>query len=170
MLYLFDLDGTLIEGYMDRSDKDYAPVVVLPRRRLVIQRLILNGDTCVIVTNQGGVAFGHVTEAQAWGKIEAAMRATGFMMQRVRTMGDTMPPLVYVAFHHPNAPAPWNDPVECGWRKPSPHMLLQAMRDYPEAARLGVLYVGDRPEDEEAARRASISFQWAHVFFKDGAP
>lgn len=167
MLYLFDLDGTLIEGYMDRPDRAYEPVELLPKRRARIQTLILRGDTCAIVTNQAGVAFGYVAEAQAWGKIEAAMQKLGFLMQAVRSSGDPAPPLVYVCFHHPNAPAPWNDPAECARRKPGGAMLLEAVRDHYVAARLGVLYVGDREEDEQAAQAAGVPFQWAHVFFRD---
>lgn len=46
------------------------------------------------------------------------------------------------------------------YRKPQPGMLKLAMvrhNHLPE----NCLYVGDRPEDEEAARRADVLFQWA---------
>jgi len=164
MLYLFDFDGTLVEDYMRRPDRAYFPAVPLPKRRAKIQTLILRGDTCAIVTNQGGVAFGYVTEAQAWEKIDSVFVPLGLAMQTVRSSGDPRPPLVYACFHHPTAPAPYNDPRECARRKPSPAMLLEAMQDH-NAPRVGTLYVGDREEDEAAAQAAGISFQWAHIFF-----
>lgn len=46
------------------------------------------------------------------------------------------------------------------YRKPHPGLLMLAMvrhNQLPEDC----LYVGDRPEDQEAAERAGISFQWA---------
>ena len=45
-------------------------------------------------------------------------------------------------------------------------MLQEAIKAHPHAARLGVLFVGDRPEDEQAAANAGVSFQWADDFFR----
>lgn len=163
MLYLFDLDGTLISGYMDNPDKDYNKWEVLPGRRAKLNQLLMRGDTVCIVTNQGGVAFGFVTEDQADAKIDQAVRQLG--LAPVRSSGDPMPPIVYACYHHEKGVPPWNDSVSALRRKPNPQMLFEAMEDHQQAASLGVLVVGDRPEDEEAARAAGVPFQWAHVFF-----
>ncbi len=156
MLYLFDLDGTLISGYMDNPDKDYNRWEVLPGRREKLGRLLGQGHKVAIVTNQGGVAFGFVDEQTAWKKIYAAALACGLPPDMIRT---------YACIYHEKGKPPWNDPIRSLHRKPSGRMLLEAMRDYPEAAALGVLMVGDREEDMQAAREAGVPFQWAHVFF-----
>lgn len=165
MLYLFDLDGTLISGYMNTPDKNYDTWEVLPGRKAKLQQLILRGDTVCIVTNQGGVAFGFVTEDQADAKMTKAMMQLGFISPRWD--GGARPPLLYACFHHEKGKPPWNEPIRSLHRKPSGRMLLEAMRDHPEAAALGVLMVGDRDEDMQAAQEAGVGFQWAHVFFKE---
>lgn len=44
-------------------------------------------------------------------------------------------------------------------------MIREAMAEHPGAAALGVLMVGDREEDQQAAQDAGVAFQWAHIFF-----
>lgn len=165
MLYLFDLDGTLISGYMDNPDKDYDRWDVLPGRKARLQQLLLQGNTCCIVTNQGGVAFGHVTEYQADAKIGDAVRRLG--LAPVRSDGE-LKRIVFACYHHEKGTVePWNNPIAARRRKPNPDMLIEAIWEHADAARFGVLMVGDREEDQQAAQAASIPFQWAHVFFQD---
>ncbi len=45
-------------------------------------------------------------------------------------------------------------------------MLLEAMRDF-EASPEETLYVGDLPEDEEAARNAGVAYAHASKFFEE---
>jgi len=52
-------------------------------------------------------------------------------------------------------------------KKPSPGMLMEAM-DFFEVSRQDTLYVGDRPEDKDAAENASVDFEWAWSYFGDG--
>lgn len=158
MLYLFDLDGTLISGYMGNADRDYDTWTVLPGRVEKLTRLISQGDKVAIVTNQGGVAFGFVDEQHAWTKIYDATRQCGLRPDETRT---------YACFHDTRGYPPYDDPAQAARRKPSGAMIREAMSDYSEAAALGVLMVGDRPEDEAAARDAGVPFQWAHIFFKE---
>ena len=49
-------------------------------------------------------------------------------------------------------------------RKPGPGMLLEIIEQSGEAKR-DTLMVGDRPEDEQAARNAGVNFMWADAFF-----
>lgn len=164
MLYLFDLDGTLISSYMDSPDKNYNAWEVLPGRKAKLNRLLLRGDTCCIITNQGGVAFGFVTEDQADAKIDKAILLLG--LAPTRWNGEPTPSTVFACYHHENGTVePWDDAILSHRRKPNPDMLFEAIREHPHAASLGILMVGDRPEDEEAARLANVPFQWAHVFF-----
>lgn len=165
MLYLFDLDGTLISGYMDNPDKNYDAWKVLPGRRAKLNQLLMQGHTVAIITNQGGVAFGLVTEDACSAKLRQAIRALG--LSSPRSSGDAPDPLVYCSIHHPDGKPPHNDPELAARRKPSGAMIREAMQDYPQAATRGVLMVGDRPEDEAAAADAGVSFQWSSGFFAD---
>ena len=167
MLYLFDLDDTLITGYMSNPDKDYNIWHVLTRRVEALRELIARGNCVCIITNQGGVAFGHVTEDQADAKIERALALLG--LRSPRWDGSASQRCVYACYSDIRGKAPWNDPIDAARRKPSGVMIREAMADHPDAAARGVLYVGDRPEDEAAARDAGVPFQWTHIFFKDNA-
>lgn len=168
MLYLFDLDDTLIRGYLTEPRQPYDVVELLPGRKAKLDRLLMQGDTCCIVTNQGGVAYGFVTEDQADAKIDLAVRRLG--LAPVRSDGDAARRLVFACYHHEKGTVEsWNNPIAARRRKPNPDMLLEAMHEHYEAAALGVLMVGDRPEDEVAARQAGVSFQWAHIFFGEAA-
>lgn len=165
MLYLFDLDNTLISGYMDNPDKNYDAWKVLPGRRTRLNQLLMQGHKVAIITNQGGVAFGLVSERACDAKLNQAVRALG--LSNPRSGGDAPDPLIYCSIHHPNGKPPYNDPVLAARRKPSGAMIREAMQDYPQAAARGVLMVGDRPEDEAAANDAGVPFQWSHEFFGD---
>jgi HAD-hyrolase-like len=105
------------------------------------------------------VAFGHIDEQEAWAKISDATLACGLTSDAIR---------IYACFDDVRGRAPHNNPVRAARRKPSGTMIREACGDYPDAAALGVLMVGDRPEDKEAARDAGVSFQWAHIFSRIG--
>jgi histidinol phosphatase-like enzyme len=74
---------------------------------------------------------------------------------------------IHVCYSHPNA-------SEHGYvagherRKPAPAMLLEALSLHdtmPEHA----VFVGDRPEDSEAARAAGCGFVWTPDYFSAAA-
>lgn len=156
MLYLFDMDGTLISGYMDNPGKEYDVWEVLPGRSEKLAQLINRGNKVAIVTNQGGVAFGFVDEQQAWMKIYEAARRCGLRPDETRT---------YACFYDVRGITPYDDPKQAERRKPSGKMILEAMYDAAIFDPGQVLMVGDREEDRKAAQAAGVSFQWAHVFF-----
>jgi D-glycero-D-manno-heptose 1,7-bisphosphate phosphatase len=156
MLYCFDLDGTLISGYMDNPDKDYHKWSVLPGRIETIRSLIDSGNQITIVTNQGGVAFGHV---ELWEAESKLLHTSSLLNILARD--------VYACYHDTRGKAPYNDPEQAARRKPSGAMIREAMAAHPTAAALGVLMVGDREEDQQAAQDAGVPFQWTHIFFKD---
>lgn len=163
MLYLFDLDNTLISGYMDNPDKDFNTWHVLPGRWSLLQHLKMQGHTIAIITNQGGVAYGLVTEDECSAKLDRVIRDLGLV--NPRSSGDAPDPLVYCSIHHPKGKPPYNDPELAARRKPSGAMIREAMHDYPSAAARGVLMVGDRPEDEAAAKDAEVPYMDAETFF-----
>lgn len=158
MLYLFDLDGTLISSYMDNPDRAYHIWRVLPGRSERLIQLAVADHTIAIITNQGGVAFGFIDEQTAWLKIYEAARQCGIPPDTIRT---------YACFHDPRGKPPYNDPKEIARRKPSGRMIQEAMYDANVFNPFEVLYVGDREEDRQAAQNAGVAFQWAHIFFKD---
>jgi len=175
MLYLFDLDSTLIAGYMDRPDKAYAPVDLLPGRAERLAQLRSRGDDVAIISNQGAVAFGFVTEQDVIAKLALVAKALGFASIWLFDGGTHMrigweaPALAcHVCYSDSRSKnAQYRRPDDVARRKPSGQMIREAMAESPEAASLGVLFVGDREEDYEAAKDAGVPFQWAHVFFWD---
>ena len=75
----FDLDGTLIESYMDRPDKAFAPVVLLPG---VAERWAYlrseTGNNLAIITNQAGVAYGYNSKDDVRRKLCVVGAALGY--------------------------------------------------------------------------------------------
>lgn len=160
MLYLFDLDGTLITGYMDRPDRDFTQWAVLPSRRERLEELRFAGHHVGIVTNQAGVAFGHVVEADVSVKLLAVLTALNLPLSTP----------IRVCYAHPSATiAHYREPAQVARRKPSGAMIREMVALYREQAAQGVLYIGDRPEDEAAARDAGVTFAWARDFFGDAS-
>jgi D-glycero-D-manno-heptose 1,7-bisphosphate phosphatase len=157
MLYLFDLDGTLITSYMDRPDRDFTQWALLPGRVERLAALREAGHQVGIVTNQAGVAFGHVQEADVSGKLIAVLNALALPLSTP----------VGVCFAHPSASIRrYRDPAELARRKPSGAMIRELVALFPEQAAQGVVYVGDRPEDQHAAADAGVDFFWAEAFFE----
>jgi D-glycero-D-manno-heptose 1,7-bisphosphate phosphatase len=156
MLLLFDLDGTLISSYMETPGRAYERWEVLPGRRERLAQLAADGHQLGIVTNQGRVAFGGATEEQAQDKLAAVLHALNLPASTP----------IAVCFAHPHARLrKYRDPAAAARRKPSGAMIRELMAEYPAAAAAGVVYVGDRPEDEGAAQDAGVSFVPAEVFF-----
>ena len=170
MLYLFDLDDTLISGYMDSADKDYNRWEILPGRAARLAALKAAGHRVGVVTNQAGVAFGLIQQpdfTRKWGQVRAAF---GWPEEHA----------IAVCFAHPNAKDEYYRGLQpalnpYGWhptgyreidrRKPSGIMIRELLAEFPAAAAAGVLFVGDRPEDAAAAADAGVAFQWAEEFF-----
>ena len=157
MLYLFDLDGTLITPYMDNADKAYDVWSVLPGRRERLAALLSAGHQVAIVTNQAGVAFGFISEADAERKIAQAIKALGL---------PTSTPVAVCYAHEKSRDPRYNAPDACARRKPAPGMLLELMAQSGVSADQAVM-VGDLGSDEEAARAAGVRFVLADAFFKE---
>lgn len=156
MLILFDLDGTLISAYMDNPDRQYHRWQLLSGRRELLTQLRTGGHQLGIVTNQGGVGLGFVTQTAFYRKI-------GLVLEDLELPTD-LP--VAVCFAHPNAPRKqYRLPEQLARRKPNPGMILELANAFSEQATKGVLYVGDRHEDRQAARAAGADFAYADHYF-----
>jgi D-glycero-D-manno-heptose 1,7-bisphosphate phosphatase len=153
-LIIFDADGTLVETISGATFRKGADDWQwLPGRLEKLHELKRQGVRLAVVTNQGGVAYGYMTKDGILSELLLMIKEAGIPIGGL-----------YVCYTHPKATLPQYR-IEDVRRKPGPGMLREAMADF-EADPSETLYVGDRPEDEQAARAVGISFMWAEDFFK----
>ncbi len=171
MLYIFDLDRTLVGMY--RTDP-------LPGVSDRLASLAADGHRIAVATNQAGPAWGMATGDPKFPSPET-------LPDRFHEIAALIPELSRV---------PWlvavGDPrlsltmwdydtlvqrilsgvggldlhvsAAFDWRKPEPGMLLAACEIY-DVPPSQAIYVGDSSSDAEAADRAGTAFAWADVFF-----
>lgn len=152
-----DLDDTVRHGYDELGRYVNGPddVVVFPEAVEMMRRWKAGGGRIVGVSNQGGIALGHLTLVDCLGAMARTHELTGGLFDKI----------VWCP-HHPKAPAAVM--ARCWCRKPLPGLLIEAAIDLHRITDGAEIYpphialmVGDRPEDEECARLANIDFQWA---------
>lgn len=153
-----DLDGTIRYSKNGEFINGAGDVAVFPdvEERLWVYRN--NGYLIFGASNQGGVAFGYKTVVD----IDEELSVTLLAFDRNPFH------IIKTCFHHEEGTVePYNHRSLC--RKPDIGMLalLEAevwghgiVVDWNES-----IFVGDRAEDEECARRAGISFVHADEFF-----
>lgn len=151
-LLFVDLDGTVRKGYdeLGRFVNTAADVEVFPEAVTQLRAWRDAGGLVLAVTNQAGVALGHMTMADHLAAATETVRQADGLIQKV-----------FACTHHPDA--------GCFCRKPLPGMLIRAAawsRSYGWAKpyRPSCLMVGDRPEDAEAAYHAGVRFMDAHTW------
>lgn len=158
MLYIFDIDGTLI----DRESGEFLPGV---------ERFFTNlpdYSRFALATNQGGPAchdagwpwseqYPSLADVEArYGALAARLGAKLFMSLIYQTSRGSILAPVGLSDQDPR--------LNPDWRKPKPGMLLAAMAHFgakPQAT----LFVGDSEEDRQAAEAAGVSFISAEEFF-----
>jgi histidinol-phosphate phosphatase family protein len=151
-LLLLDRDGTLNRGLGNRPPNHPNEVELLPGVGAKLRQHVALGWQLVIVTNQGGVAFGYQTEAQAQATHQAVL--------------DALPVAVdasYLCPHHPKGTIS-RYAIACPWRKPAPGAILDALNRLEVRAQ-NCLMVGDQDTDRQAAEAAGVPFSWAWDFF-----
>jgi histidinol-phosphate phosphatase family protein len=151
-LLLLDRDGTLNSSLGDRPPNRPDEVELLPGVARKLHRLASMGWRSVIVSNQGGIAFGYQTHRQAWATHQAVLDALPVRIEAS-----------YLCPHHPKGTEALYA-VDCPNRKPAPGALLEAMARF-QAEPQDCLFVGDRDSDYGAAAAAGITFAWAKDFF-----
>jgi phosphoglycolate phosphatase-like HAD superfamily hydrolase len=171
MLYIFDLDSTLVVKYGERP---------LPGVIEMLDDLVEQGGQIAVATNQAGPAWGmstgesHYPEPRALGvrftsiavRIPALASAPWFV-----AVGDerlSLRATAYQSLVHElgigGAELTLHISADPTWRKPEPGMLLAACEAYhttPDRA----VFVGDADTDAEAAARAGTGFVFADQFF-----
>lgn len=157
-LILYDYNGTLVETLSgDTFPRDTSDWRLLPHRATVCERWHALGARTAIVSNQGGMAFGYHNAGDVVWQIEQIGRDIGMIG-------------ALECFGHPQATIDrYRTPPDDDWRKPGPAMLRYLMESCAVAPER-TLMVGDRPEDEEAAKRAGVAFEWAWSHFGDARP
>jgi D-glycero-D-manno-heptose 1,7-bisphosphate phosphatase len=156
VLYL-DLDGTVRHGFdeLGKFVNTPADVIVFPEAVEMMRRWKTAGGRIVGVSNQGGIALGHLTVRDC----------TSAMMRTHELTGQLFDKIAWCS-HHPRAEHP--EMARCWCRKPSPGLLIESALSLAELHSPEIyppymaLMVGDKAEDEECARIANIDFQWAH--------
>ena len=154
-LICLDVDGT---PGKTRSGGDFRETAddweFFPGRVEACQKLVASGVKIITCSNQGGVCF-------KWSKF-TEQEITAVLAQTACTIG-AMASLVACSTPNKKALPEYykeNDPR----RKPNGGMLKEAMELAGVSAE-ETLMVGDRSEDEAAARAVGCAFMWAEDFF-----
>jgi D-glycero-D-manno-heptose 1,7-bisphosphate phosphatase len=157
-----DLDGTVRHGFdeLGRFVNGPQDVVIFDGVPAILAAYKAAGWRVVGITNQGGVALGHLS----FEDMAAAMRATH------EQCGKAFDRIV-VCIHHPDAKE--LEMRTCWCRKPRIGLLIEAGLKLSE--RFGEIYppelgvfVGDRPEDAMCAANAGLTFIAAHLWRAGG--
>jgi D-glycero-D-manno-heptose 1,7-bisphosphate phosphatase len=130
---LFDRDGTLVVDVPYNGDPER--VVPIDGARSCLDRLRAAGMRIAVVTNQSGIGRGLITLAQ--------LDAVDARIETLLGPFDGW----FVCTHAPEQ--------NCDCRKPKPKLLLDAARVFGSDPSQCV-FVGDKDEDAEAARRAGM--------------
>ncbi|MBI1282505.1 MAG: HAD-IIIA family hydrolase [Anaerolineaceae bacterium] len=151
MLYIFDKDGTLVQDIDGKRPpnklSEQKPIAGVLEK---CQALIADGHLLAVASNQGGVAFGYITAAEAH--------------EMVKQIADYIGATTYaVCVTHPNGKRKAAR-RESRFRKPDSGMidyLMDAFGVLPSET----VYIGDLGTDQQAAEAAGVKFIWAKDFF-----
>lgn len=175
-LLLLDKDGTIVTpksgAKFVKTPWDQEPIPGVSEK---LEKYRSEGWTIVVCSNQGGIEAGYKTEPEA--------------IQEMRFCLELFPQIEECYFapdmkgnycirywrneewsencitYSPNSVQTKELDLQGEYRKPKPGMLLMAI-DVHGASLGDCLYVGDRPEDEQAAVSAGIEFRWAANWLK----
>jgi histidinol-phosphate phosphatase family protein len=152
-ILFLDRDGTLNRSLGHRPPNHPDEVEILAGVAEALHHHASLGWYLVVVTNQGGVAFGYQTESQAEATHQAVLDALPVEID-----------VSYLCPHHPRGTIA-RYARECPNRKPAPGRIVEALERFgakPEAC----LFVGDLDTDQQAAEAAGVPFRWAWEFFE----
>ncbi len=171
MLYIFDLDSTLVEAY---------GIAVLPGVAVKLHQLVNEGHALSVATNQAGPAWRFETA-------DSKYPLPSSLGERFQLIAEALPVLAraqwYIAvadarlslssgayeqiiraFSEAAGTLAVHLSADLTWRKPAPGMLLAACADYQSPV-AHTVFVGDADSDAAAAKAAGIGFVLAARFF-----
>lgn len=163
-----DLDGTIRyngkdpKGFISTPDE----VEIFDGVVDILKSYKSKGWRIVSISNQGGIAMGHVAEHTVARNMAETQRMCANLFDRM-----------YWCIHHPNAVgddfASTEEKSVCLCRKPRIGYIVAAMASLAEQYReeykpYTCLFVGDREEDKGCAEAANIQFIWADTWRKIG--
>jgi len=105
------------------------------------------GKNLIIVTNQSGIARGYYTE-------EDYLQLEAMMLDEMKSFGINILD-VYHCPHHIDGAVP-SLSIQCSHRKPSPGMILSAIRDHGLDPSRSII-IGDKESDIEAGENAKLA-------------
>ncbi|MBW4422644.1 MAG: HAD-IIIA family hydrolase [Myxacorys californica WJT36-NPBG1] len=157
-LLMIDLDGTLREPLSGQRYFQNAQDQQMIAGADLALRAYQDGWIIVGITNQGGVAAGHKTMQRCIEEQQYTLQLVP-QLKEIYFCPDFDGRKCFRVTRH-NAYNHSQTQWFKQYRKPQPGMLKLAMvrHNHPPE---DCLYIGDRPEDEEAARRAGVAFEWA---------
>lgn len=152
-ILFLDLDGTVRKGFdeIGKFVNVADDVELFPRMAERLLSYKQAGWRIVGVTNQGGIATGQCTFEGARGAIIRTQELSGNAFDKI-----------IMCQHHPAAADP--ECANCFCRKPKMGMLVMGQlglnQMYPDEIYPPhlMLMVGDRPEDEQCAKSAGVTF------------
>ena len=163
-----DLDGTVRHSKTGEFIIGTDDVAIFPDVEEKIWEYRDKGYLILGITNQGGVAMGFKTPQQVNDELDMMF---ALFIRSVSGMGPFH--MVKQCFHMEGEKASFPFNRRSLLRKPNIGMLaIMEVEAFNEGYLIewdNSLFVGDRPEDEQCAKKAGIPFQWAHQFFNRGA-
>lgn len=155
-LIIFDVDGTLVKtksgATFRKTADDWEPI---DGRIAKLRDLRDQAFSLALASNQGGVGYGYMAAEDISKELHRTARWFYIPEQAV-----------FACYTHPNATIDRYRVVDDPRRKPNGGMIIEAMTTFNCSA-AETLFVGDRPEDEQAAKNAGVSFAWSHEFFEE---
>jgi len=147
-----DIDGTIRFGKdeLGRFVNGPEDVQVFPEVRDLLWSYKDLGWRIIGISNQGGIALGHMTMKTCFTAMVETQNQCGGVFDKISWCS-----------HHPDAETP--EMAVCWCRKPRPGLVIEsAMAMFEKTGEiypphLG-LFVGDRPEDEKCAENAGLRF------------
>lgn len=169
-LLILDKDHTLVVpksgGTFVQHPEDQE---LIPGVAETIARYRDEGWTIVIASNQGGVLHKFKTLDEAGQEMIYVVRKLLFDINVLNVWGvfcpdngETLYDFDWIRWRTIN-----KNPMKPSWyRKPSPGMLTYLIDSYNDTNISRTLFVGDRPEDQQAAANAGVEFMWASDWIK----
>lgn len=150
---IFDVDGTLVTTRSGRTFRQSADdwMWIAPHHQLTLWGRHRFQWSVALATNQGGVAFGYFSETEMRRALEDCGRQLGAIH-------------VAICFTHPKATIAHYRQEADPRRKPAPAMIIECL-DAMQLSPHACLVIGDRKEDEDAAKAAHCPYLFAMHFF-----